>query len=166
MQLLLRHTKSMTSNLNATHNAAWRVFLTTHAQLINLIEQELAQAELPPLAWYDVLLALAESCDHRLRMHELAAAMVLDRSNLTRLVDRLEAKGLVCRKSCPSDRRGAYAEITEAGLAMRQRMWPVYEQALAKYFARHLDDTEVAVFNQALQRILASVTETADKSPE
>lgn len=146
----------MTPNLDESRNAAWRLFLTTHAKLIDLIEQELAQAGLPPLAWYDVLLVLSESPEHRLRMHELAEAMVLDRSNLTRLVDRLEAKGLVCRKSCPTDRRGAFAAITQEGLAMRLHMWPVYQQAIAKYFARHLSETEVEVLTNALKQMLAS----------
>ncbi|HEY9742503.1 MAG TPA: MarR family transcriptional regulator, partial [Coleofasciculaceae cyanobacterium] len=98
----------MTTNLDESHNATWRLFLTSHALLIDLIEQELAQAGLPPLAWYDVLFALYEAPDHRMRLHELADAIVLRRSNLTRLVDRLEAAGLVCRKSCPTDRRGAF----------------------------------------------------------
>lgn len=148
----------MAPNLDESRNALGRLFLTTHAKLITLIEQELAQAGLPPLAWYDVLLALSESPEHRLRMHELAEAMVVDRSNLTRLVDRLEAKGLVCRKSCPTDRRGAFAAITEQGLAMRLHMWPVYEQAIAKYFACHLSDTEVEVLSLALKRMLGGAS--------
>ena len=89
----------MTSTLDAERNVAWRMFLTTHAVLIDSIEQELAQAGMPPLTWYDILLALSLAPEHRLRMNELAKAIVLDRSNLTRLIDRLEAKGLVCRKS-------------------------------------------------------------------
>lgn len=145
----------MTPNLDPSCNAAWRVFLTTHSILINRIEQELAQAELPSLDWYDVLFALKEAPEHRLRMHELANKILLDRSNLTRLVDRLEKAGLVCRKTCPSDRRGAYAALTEAGLAMQEKMWPVYGAAIAKYFGSHLSNTEVEVFTKALQRMQA-----------
>jgi DNA-binding MarR family transcriptional regulator len=70
------------------------------------------------------------------------------------LLDRLEAAGLVCCKSCPTDRRGAYAVITETGLEMRERMWPVYSEAIAKYFARHLSDADVEVFAKSLKRIL------------
>lgn len=145
----------MTANLDTERNAAWRIFLTTHAVVVDLIEQELAQAGLPPLSWYEVLLALSSAPEQRLRMHELAAAIVLDRSNMTRLVDRLEAKGLVCRKTCPTDRRGAFAALTEEGKAMLQKMWPVYQQAIAKYFGHHLSDTEVNVFTKGLQRIQA-----------
>ncbi|HBB31129.1 MAG TPA: MarR family transcriptional regulator, partial [Cyanobacteria bacterium UBA9273] len=143
----------MTPNLDESHNAVWRLFLTTQALLLDRIEQELAEAELPPLTWYDVLWALESSPDRHLRLHELAEAIVLNRSNLTRLIDRLEAAGLVCRKSCPQDRRGAFAAITEEGLAMRQRMWQVYGVAIAKYFANYVSDAEVVVLSQVLIRI-------------
>lgn len=145
----------MAVNLDVERNAAWRMFLTTHAVLIDIIEEELAQAGLPPLTWYNVMLALSSAPENRLRMHELAKATVLDRSNLTRLVDRLEARGLVCRKICSTDRRGAFASITEEGKATLQKMWPVYEQAIAKYFGRHLSDAEVQVFTKSLERMQA-----------
>lgn len=154
----------MTLNPDESRNTTWQLFLTTYSKLTDLIEQELALADLPPLTWYDVLLALSESPEHELRMHELAEIMVLDRSNLTRLVDRLEAKGLACRKSCPTDRRGAYAAITEEGLAMQQKMWPVYEQAIAKYFGCHLSDPEVEVLSKVLKRMIAGVRENTYQS--
>lgn len=150
----------MTTNLDESHNATWRLFLTSHALLIDLIEQELAQAGLPPLAWYDVLFALYEAPDHRMRLHELADAIVLRRSNLTRLVDRLEAAGLVCRKSCPTDRRGAFAAITKEGLTMREQMWPIYAHSIAKYFADHISDAEVDVLTKALGRVIAAARQT------
>ncbi|HEY9638107.1 MAG TPA: MarR family transcriptional regulator [Coleofasciculaceae cyanobacterium] len=146
----------MTTNLDESQNVAWRLFLTAHAMLVDLIEQELTQAGLPPLAWYDVLWTLENAPNHQLRLHELADAIVLRRSNLTRLVDRLEAAGLVCRESCPNDRRGSFAVITEAGLAMRQQMWSIYAQCIAKYFASHLSDTEVDVVTKAMEKLLAA----------
>lgn len=150
----------MTTNLDESHNVAWRLFLTTHAMLVDLIEQELAQAGLPSLVWYDVLWTLEKTPTHRLRLHELADAMILQRSNLTRLVDRLEVAGLVCRESCPSDRRGAFAVITEAGLAMRQQMWSTYAQCIAKYFATHLSNAEVEALTKAMERLLAAARQT------
>ena len=156
LQLLFTKLKDMTTNLEESHNVAWRLFLTTHARLDELIEQELAQAGLPPLAWYDVLWSLENAPSHQLRLHELAEAIVLRRSNLTRLVDRLETAGLVYRESCPSDRRGAFAVITEAGLAMRQQMWPTYAQAINKYFASHLSDAETEVLTKVMRRLLAA----------
>ena len=74
-----------------TRVSAWRLFLTAHSLLIEAIEHDLAQADLPPLGWYDVLLALERAPKRRLRMSELSRAIVLSRSNLTRLVDRMES---------------------------------------------------------------------------
>ncbi|MBV9389817.1 MAG: MarR family transcriptional regulator [Chroococcidiopsidaceae cyanobacterium CP_BM_ER_R8_30] len=145
--------------VDESRDTVWRLFLTTHAKLVDLIEQELVQAELPPLPWYDVLSALAAAPHYQLRMHELANAIILDCSNLTRLVDRLEAKGLVCRKTCPTDRRGSFAAITDAGLAMWQRMRPVYEQAVSNYFARYLSDAEVEILTLALKRMQLEVVQ-------
>ena len=68
-------------------------------------------------------------------MHQLAPQVVLSRSGLVRLVDRVEAAGLVERERCLTDRRGAYAVLTPDGEAMLRRMWPVYEAAIAEWFA-------------------------------
>jgi DNA-binding MarR family transcriptional regulator len=154
----------MTTVLDESHNAAWRIFITSHAVLIDLIEQELEEAGLPPLAWYDVLFTLYKAPNGRLRLHELADAIVLRRSNLTRLVDRLEAAGLVCRESCPTDRRGAFAAIVPEGLAMRERMWSVYARGIAKYFACHLSKAEVDVITEAMGRVLAAARQSEKPS--
>ena len=114
---------------------AWRVFLNAHAAVVERIERALAEAELPPLGWYDVLWALYRAPEQKLRMHELAPQVVLSRSGLVRLVDRVEAAGLVERERCLTDRRGAYAVLTPDGEAMLRRMWPVYEAAIAAFFA-------------------------------
>ena len=97
---------------------AWRVFLNAHAAVVERIERALAEAELPPLGWYDVLWALYRAPEQKLRMHELAPQVVLSRSGLVRLVDRVEAAGLVERERCLTDRRGAYAVLTPDGEAM------------------------------------------------
>lgn len=144
----------MTRTLRDAHHSAWKGFLTVHTVLVDCVEQELAQAKLPALAWYDVLWALEQAPEHRLRLSELADALVLQRSNLTRLIDRLESAGLVYRQVCETDRRGAFAQVTQQGLAMRQKMWPVYEAAIAKYFAANLSDEEAEVLVRVWQRML------------
>jgi DNA-binding MarR family transcriptional regulator len=152
----------MSVNLSKAHNLAWRKFLTAHVILIEQIEQDLAQAKLPPLSWYDVLFALSEASDRKLRLHELAQAVLLSRSNLTRLVDRLEVAGLIERESCEIDRRGAFATITLEGIAMLDRMWSVYGRGIERYFACHLDPTEVKL----LVKILDRMTVNDDSNPE
>jgi DNA-binding MarR family transcriptional regulator len=136
--------------------AAWRAFLTAHAVVIDAIDREMVAAGVVPLTWYDVLVELAEAPEHRLRLHELADRVVLSRSGLTRLVDRLEAAGLVRRESAADDRRGAYAVLTEEGAAAHRRAWPVYARGIAAHFARHLNEDEAATINRALERVLAA----------
>ncbi len=139
--------------LDRAREEAWRAFITAYAVGIEGIERGLAEAGLPPLGWYDVLLELSVAPGHRLRMHELARAVVLSRSGLTRLVDRLEGAGLLRREPTPEDRRGSFAVLTEEGARMRRRMWPVYARGIAEHFGRHLDDDEVRVLSEALRRV-------------
>lgn len=143
--------------LDDLRGSTWRLFLTAHARLIDRIEAKLAEAKLPPLEWYDVLLTLKNAPDRRLRLSEVAQQVLLSRSNLTRLVDRLEKAGLLYREACPTDRRGTFAVLTEAGLAMQQQMWTIYSKGIAEYFACHLDDAEAKIVQQGLQRMLAAL---------
>lgn len=84
--------------------SAWAVFLTAHAVLVDRVEERLHAAGMPELSWYDVLRALERAPAQRLRMNELAGLTVISRSNLTRLVDRLQAAGLVERDRDCADR--------------------------------------------------------------
>lgn len=145
--------KPMSAKLSKIHNLAWRKFLIAQVTLTEQIERDLAQASLPPLSWYDILFTLSEASERKLRLHELAQAVLLSRSNVTRLVDRLEVAGLIQREKCPSDRRGAFAVITDEGFRMLDQMWDVYGQGIEKYFACHLDANEVKFLVKILNRI-------------
>lgn len=136
--------------------SAWPLLLTGHAVLTGMIERRLADAALPPLAWYDVLWALERAPQHRQRMHELADYVVLTRSNLTRLVDRLEAAGLLRRESDPEDKRGAYAVLEPAGLAMRKKMWTTYSAAIHELFDAHLSAAEQKAIGGALRKVISA----------
>jgi DNA-binding MarR family transcriptional regulator len=151
----------MGKSLETAKGSVWALFLTAHAVLIEQIEARLAQQDLPPLAWYDVLWALERTQDQRLRMNELADAVVLSRSNLTRLVDRLEQAGLVERQRSEDDRRGAFAVLAAEGKVMRKRMWPVYQSAIRELFEEGISEPEAAAMGKALRRLL----ERARSSP-
>ncbi|HYX49581.1 MAG TPA: MarR family transcriptional regulator [Ktedonobacteraceae bacterium] len=144
--------------LSEQHLAAWRAFLRAHATIIDLIDRDLASAQRPPLSTYDVLIELYEAPEHRLRMHELAERVVLSRSGLTRLVDRLEAEGLLLRDRSGTDRRGAYAVITEQGITTLQQTWPVYARGIIEYFAQWLTLEEAQVLESALNRMLLAAS--------
>jgi DNA-binding MarR family transcriptional regulator len=99
-------------------------------------------------------------------MNDLAAAVLLSRSGLTRLVDRLVTAGLVERRACPSDRRGALAALTDEGLAALRRAAPVHLRGIEAHFASELADEELPVLQAALDRVLAAApSRTAASRP-
>lgn len=130
---------------------AWAVLLTAHATLVERVEAALAAAGLPALAWYDALWEL-EKAGGRLRMRELAQRVVLSKSNLSRLADRLEGADLVERADAADDGRGYDLVLTRAGRAMRRRMWPLYEAQIEALFSRHVTAEEARVVAEALGR--------------
>jgi DNA-binding MarR family transcriptional regulator len=93
-------------------------------------------------------------------MHELAARIVLSRSNLTRLADRLEHAGLIEREDSPDDRRGYYCAITRAGRALRKKMWPAYKAEIERLFSRHVTVEEARVLAEALARATKAARQT------
>jgi DNA-binding MarR family transcriptional regulator len=135
---------------------AWRALLRGQALVLEQVERELAAAGLPPLGWYDVLTEL-DKAGGRLRIHELADAVVLSRSGLSRLLDRLESAGLLRREPCEGDRRGAYAAITPEGRSKLAEMWPVYERSLVEHFAPALSASRARVLRDALGQVAESV---------
>lgn len=138
---------------------AWALLLSAHAALVGEVETALAAADLPPLAWYDVLWELEKAPEGKLRMHELARRVVLSRSNLSRLADRLEDGGLVERRDAAEDGRGWDLVLTRAGRAMRRKMWPVYEAEIERVFARHVSADEARTIGDALARAVRATRE-------
>ena len=152
LQLLVRYAAAM-SPLAEPQSHAWALLLGAHARLVEAVEADLSTAGLPPLAWYDVLWEL-EKADHgRLRMHDVARRVVLSRSNLSRLADRLEEAGLIERRDSAEDGRGYDVVLTRRGRAMRKKMWPVYEAAIERLFARHVAPEEARLMGEVLERV-------------
>ncbi len=117
---------------------AWRAFLNAHAQVTRAIGRDLAAAGLPDLAWYDLLWTLYRAPERRLRVNELAREVVLSPTAMSRFVDRVEAAGYVRREPDPADRRALLVAITDEGVALLRRMWPVYEAGIERHFAAYL----------------------------
>ena len=142
---------------------AWARFVTAQAMLLEQIEAAFAEADLPPLAWYDVLWILENAKEGEthgwLRMHDLARKAVVSRSNVTRLVDRMENEGLVARADCPVDGRGTVCELTAKGRALRAKMWPVYKKQIDTLFGKHLDAREADLICTAFERIIDSTNQ-------
>lgn len=132
---------------------AWRLFLTLHAKIIEVIDRDLQESGGLPLNHYDVLIELMEAEGKRLRLHELARLVVLSRSSITRLVDQLEKQGLLVRQPDPEDRRGAYAVLTAVGEQAVRDSWPLYKQAILQHFGRFLTDEEAKIIYQSFARV-------------
>jgi DNA-binding MarR family transcriptional regulator len=142
----------MSARVPEPHLSAWRAVLNAHASLVGRIEQALANAGLPPLAWYDVLWAVRRAPGRQVRMAELADGLTLSRGGVTKLVDRLEAAGLLRRERAEDDGRGFYAALTDAGEEMLRRMWPVYARTLRETFVDTVSNEEAAVISAGLER--------------
>jgi DNA-binding MarR family transcriptional regulator len=143
----------MTTNIGTAHLDAWRSVLNVHARLTQNVEAALSEAGLPQLAWYDVLWALQRAPGKVLRMGELADAVTISRSGLTRLVDRIEAEGLLERRASASDRRAVEVAITPEGSKLLRRMWPVYERVLRNEFEAKLSRRDAESLVRALGKV-------------
>ena len=122
--------------------AAWSGFLMGHAQIVRALDAELEREHGLPLSSYDVLIQLSLVPDRRLRMFELADAIVLSRSGLTRLVDRLERAGLVERERGEADPRQMYARLTDRGLEVLADATPTHIAGIKERFLERLSDEQ------------------------
>lgn len=143
----------------------WFSFVRSHRALIREIERRLAEAGLPAYAWYDALWGVESGEGGTRRMHELADALVIERYNLTRLVDRLEEEGLVTRARSPEDGRAAYVTITDTGRALRKRMWKIYEAAVGELFLPQFDATAQRKTAEALDRAALAARRSSQPAP-
>ncbi|GAB1821349.1 MarR family transcriptional regulator [Herbidospora sp. RD11066] len=107
------------------------------------IESDLLESHDLAMASYDVLLQLSEAPYRRLRMNDLADRVLLSRSGLTRLIDRLQRDGLVERQACPSDARGLYAVLTDKGEALLEEATPTYLRGVRAEFVERLSSDEL-----------------------
>jgi DNA-binding MarR family transcriptional regulator len=138
--------------------AAWRGMLRAHAQLVKTLDAELAREHDMPLSSYEVLLYLNDSATGRMRMSELADSVLLSRSGLTRLVDRLERDGLLKRERCDSDARGFFAEITPEGRRAFAAARKTHLDGVRRVFLSRFSREELRTFGDLWERLEASTT--------
>ncbi len=122
---------------------AWRTFLRAHAQITRSLETELVAEQRLSLGGYDVLVQLAEAPGRKLRMAELADAVLLSRSGVTRLVDRLERAGMVARERVAGDGRGVVATLTDQGLDVLRTASRTHLAGVVRHFVARLDDIQL-----------------------
>lgn len=141
--------------MDNAHDAAWQALRGTYHLLTERFESELSAADLPGLAWFDVLLMM-ERTGHPIRPKDMLCHVSVTKSGLTRLVDRIEKAGLIERSHCPSDRRGTFLSITDEGRETLARMRPIRERVFAENFTGVLGPDEAAQVTALLDRVRAS----------
>jgi MarR family transcriptional regulator, 2-MHQ and catechol-resistance regulon repressor len=123
------------------------------AALHGTLEKELDARTGLPLTWFEVLLRLRRTPEHRLRMSDLAAQVSFSTSGLTRLVDRIEAAGMIRREACPSDRRGSFAVLTPAGRQRIDDALPVHLEGLERHLASRLTADELDALTEIMRKV-------------
>lgn len=132
---------------------AWHAAILSHARVTRRLDRDLRERFGVTLSWYEVLLLLASAEGHRLRMHELAEGMILSKSAATRLVDRLERRGLVTRTVCDEDRRGMEVGLTPEGRDLFLEAGRLHYRGIEEHFGANLSEGELATITEALTRV-------------
>jgi DNA-binding MarR family transcriptional regulator len=138
------------------HGDAWGALTRTHAAVSQRLQEALAQGDYPPLPWYEVLAAVAEAPEQRMRMGDLAEVLVITRGGLTKLVDRLVKAGLLERTFCETDRRVSYATLCPAGRDLLAEMRPVIVGELELTFSANLSVEQADELRDTLDRVRSS----------
>jgi DNA-binding MarR family transcriptional regulator len=158
----MRYHRRVTRNTHSSTDLApshpylehWRTFLQAHALLSRRLDEELRVEQSMSLAEYDALVVLATASQRRLRMSQLADRVLLSRSGVTRLVDRLVAAGFVDRTQCTTDARGAEAVLTDLGLTRLRRASRTHLRGIDDYFIGPLSADELGAIGRSLGTIV------------
>jgi DNA-binding MarR family transcriptional regulator len=145
----------MTKKTNPSPAAikAWARLMRVSRQLVERAEDALKDSSLPPLAWYDVLHELAEAGEGGLRPFQLIEHTLFAQYNVSRLLARLEADGLVEKLRVADDGRGQTIRITAKGRETRRRMWAVYGRSIAELVGARLSDDDLDTLAALLGRL-------------
>jgi DNA-binding MarR family transcriptional regulator len=140
---------------------AWRAFLTAYRSVLDRLEAELQRERDLPLTWLDVLFQLRLVPERKLTMRQLADAVLLSPSGLTRLVDRMEEAGLVARERCDYDRRKWYILLTREGAGELRSAAPGHLKGIEENFLRHMTSREAEVLTRVFQKMTGPRIATA-----
>lgn len=132
---------------------AWRGLLRVHAALFRALDAELEATHGLPLTSYEVLIFLKSAPGGRLRMADLADRVLLSRSGMTRLVDRLERAGWLVREQCPADARGCFAALTAEGEAFLDEARPTHLSGIRERFLDFFSEEELLSMAEGWERV-------------
>jgi DNA-binding MarR family transcriptional regulator len=151
---------SVTERADARHISArdprldpWRAFLIAHARITRRLDEELRAEHDLSLAEYDALLTIADAPERRIRMRQLADRVILSKSGVTRLIDRLVLDGLVERRACASDARGAEAVLTVQGLDRLRHASRTHLRGIEEHFLAAVDQSDLPAIERSMHAV-------------
>ena len=144
---------------------AWRGLLVAHSRLVPAVEADLRAAGQVPLSWYDVLLELNAAPERLLRMSELGQRVVLSRTRVSRIMDKLAAAGLAERQPDQADGRSSFAVLTAAGRDALRRAWPVYREAIRRHLAAGLTVPQCRELAALLDQVIKGAEASLPRRP-
>src|SRR5690349_20158760 len=151
-------TTTEVSWLTDREQQAWRSFMSTTKLVLAELERGMAQHGLSGTD-YGVLVCLSEAPRRRLRMSELSQQMLLEKSRLSHQITRMERAGLVRRESCPDDRRGQFAVLTDEGWETIQRVAPHHVELVRAIFIDRLTPAQLAQLTELFTPLHTSMRE-------
>ena len=155
--LMHLHLYGLTSRMNtkARKNtvAVWIKLIRASDHTLSQIETALSEAGLPALSWYDALLEIEKAGKGGLRPYTLKERLLLPQYGTSRLLGRIEQAGYIRRVACDGDGRGHVVQITDAGITVRKRMWPIYQQSLIDIFEGQISVEDADMLIGLLGRI-------------
>lgn len=141
--------------------AVWTELIRASERAVSRIEAALSDADLPSLSWYDALLEIEKAGVNGIRPFALKDRLLLPQYGTSRLLGRITRAGYIQRVACDGDGRGHVVKITQAGIAVRKRMWPIYQQCLMDIFEAQLNEENMETLKDLLGHI-GRKTETKD----
>lgn len=135
---------------------AWIRLMRAQQKALLKVERAFRKAGLPTYAWYDALWQLDQAGDDGMRPREIEQQVLIAQSNISRLIDRMEAEDVVMRRPHPQDGRGQVVVITEKGRALRKRMWPIYAEIISEIVSSKVSDREAVNLSGLLDRLIES----------
>jgi DNA-binding MarR family transcriptional regulator len=156
----------MTRWLDEEEQRTWRAFLNATQLLFDQLDRELQSEAKMPHAYYEILVHLSESPERTMRMSTLADATLSSRSRLSHAVSRLEEAGWVERRSCPTDRRGQLAVLTDVGFAALAAAAPGHVESVRSHLFDPLSPEQLAALRDISETLLAPLTAAREPKPQ
>jgi DNA-binding MarR family transcriptional regulator len=150
--------------LDSREQAVWRGFLTATGSFMEHLDRQMQRDSGMPLAYFEILAVLSEMPGRSLRMSELAAMCRSSRSRLSHAVSRLEEAGWVRRRACESDKRGAFAELTDEGFKILEKSAPDHVNTVRQHLFDVLTPEQLGQLDGIMAAISAGLTPQCDKA--